>query len=241
MITHILIDGHVHVHPSYDEETFLTSAHRNLAALGDGFPALLLTEISGTNAFAKWKSGDCAWSASPTEEDFSLVLGDRLLAVAGRQVVTAEGVEVLAQFTTKDFPDGRPLDETIDRILEANALATLPWGFGKWIGRRGRDVARMIDRYSIALGDNAGRPPFWPAPSLFQRRVTLPGTDPLRLQSQQTLAGTYGFALSGQFDLRYPGSQILNALRHCEKIKPLGRRVSVTGFFRQQIGLRISA
>lgn len=241
MIKQFLIDGHVHVHPSYDEDAFLTSAHENLTQFGNGFPVLLLTEISGVNVFAKWQSGDCPWSASPTGEGFSLLLGDRMLAISGRQIVTAEGVEVLAQFTTQEFQDRRPLDETIDQVLKAGALATLPWGFGKWLGRRGREVARTIESYPVLLGDNAGRPPFWPKPSLFNKRLTLPGTDPLRMKSQQSLAGTYGFALAGHFDLKQPGTQILEVLRGIDVIEPFGHRVSAFGFLRQQIGLKLAA
>ena len=235
----LLVDGHVHVHPAYDERTFLEAAHANLSRHGDGLPTLLLAEMAGADAFARWRSGDASWSVEPTEEPSSLVLGDRLLVIAGRQIVTREGVEVLAQATAEHFADGLALEETLQRVLEAGAIAVLPWGVGKWLGTRGRLVAAAAARHPVFLGDNAARPLGWPAPRLFGRHVVLAGSDPLRMAGEQRTVGTYGFSLAGAFDLRRPAERIRAALERLRRSPDrLGRRVGIVRFARQQLGLR---
>lgn len=237
----LLLDGHVHVHPGYDEGTFLAAAHANLSRQGDGFPALLLAEMAGANVFARWRSGRAPWPVEPTEEAASLVLGGRLLVVAGRQIVTREGVEVLAQATAETWADGQPLDDTLRQVLDAGALAVLPWGAGKWLGARGRLVAQAARRFPVLIGDSALRPVGWPAPALFRHHVVLAGTDPLRMPAEQHRVGSYGFPLQGSFDLRRPAARIRAVLeRTTRSPRPFGRRVGLVRFARQQLGLRWS-
>ena len=238
----LLVDGHVHIHDCYDETVFLNAAEQNLRMNGEGLPTLMLAETKEDNVFARWRAGQCPWPTQATDEDCSLYLADRLLVLAGRQVVSAERVEVLAQCTATRFADGRPLKETLEEIQAAGALAVLPWGVGKWLGQRGKLITEAAGRYPILLGDNAGRPPLWPFPARFQTRRTrpvLPGTDPLALSSQQTLAGSYGFSLTAPIDPDYPAQSLCNALTEGTSVTPLGRRVSLFTFFRQQLGLRM--
>jgi hypothetical protein len=236
----LLIDGHVHVHACYDEAAFLSSALRRLRGYGEGFPTLMLAEIAGTNVFARWRDGGGPWQASTTAESSSLVLDGRLLVIAGRQIVTSEGVELLAQCSSEGFADGLPLNETIASVLAAGGLAVLPWGVGKWLGRRGALVAEARTRFPVLLGDNAGRPTLWPRPALFRDRLVLLGTDPLALPSQQGVAGSYGFALSTAMDPQFPARSLRNALVNGAIVTPLGRRVGILGFLRQQLGLRLA-
>ena len=121
------------------------------------------------------------------------------------------------------------------------AVPVLPWGVGKWSGERGRLVANAAARYSLLLGDNAGRPFGWPRPALFQQYVVLPGTDPLWLKTEQERVGTYGFVLEGHFDSDRPAAGVVNALQNLTQSPPVfGNRVGPYGFLRQQLGLRFS-
>jgi hypothetical protein len=235
----LLVDGHVHIHGCYDEETFLRAAEHNLRMAGEGIPTLMLAEMKEDNVFVRWRTGQCPWPVQTTGEDSSLFLAERLLVLAGRQVVTAEGVEVLAQCTAAQFADGRPLEETVEEIQDAGALAVLPWGVGKWLGRRGKIVTEAATRLPIFLGDNAGRPSFWSFPARFRTRSILPGTDSLALPSQQTLVGSYGFSLTAEIDLDCPAQSLCRALTDNTPVTLLGRRVSLFTFFRQQLGLRM--
>jgi hypothetical protein len=202
---------------------------------------LLLVEMPEQRVFAKWRSGNAAWPVTLTREPSSLVLGGRLVVIAGRQVVTLERIEVLAVACIENIPNGLTLDATIAAIQEAGAVPVLPWGVGKWSGERGRLVANAAARHNLLLGDNAGRPLGWPRPALFQRRVVLAGTDPLRLRGDQERVGTYGFILEGLFDSNCPASAIVGALQNLTQSPPsFGRRVGPFGFLRQQLGLRFS-
>jgi hypothetical protein len=239
----------VHVHPAFDEERFLSAACENLSRHGEGVPVLLLAEMAGANVFARWRSGNAPWEVTLTDEPHSLFLRKHstlnlqpstLLVVAGRQIITAERIEVLALLTARQFPDGKPLEQTVQEVEEASAIPVLPWGVGKWLGRRGREVAALTARRRVFLGDNAGRPLGWPAPGLFSEQRVLPGTDPLRLRSQERVVGTYGFVLSCMLDRARPARSIREALQRL-KAGPsvVGRRTGPVGFLRQQLGLRL--
>jgi hypothetical protein len=241
VINRLLIDGHVHVHDNYDESAFLRAAYTNLSRHGEGLPTLLLTEMPGQQVFARWRSGNAAWPVNLTREPSSLVLGGRLLVIAGRQIVTLERIEVLAVGCRENIPNGLTLDATIAAMQEMGAVPVLPWGVGKWSGERGRLVANAAARYSLLLGDNAGRPFGWPRPALFQQYVVLPGTDPLRLRSEQERVGIYGFVLEGHFDSERPAAGVVNALQNLtQSPTAFGNRVGPCGFLRQQLGLRFS-
>ena len=241
VINRLLIDGHVHVHNSYDESAFLRAAYTNLSRHGEGLPTLLLTEMPGQQVFARWRSGNAAWPVNLTREPSSLVLGGRLLVIAGRQIVTLERIEVLAVGCRENIPNGLTLDATIAAMQEMGAVPVLPWGVGKWSDERGRLVANAAARYSLLLGDNAGRPFGWPRPALFQQYVVLPGTDPLRLRSEQERVGIYGFVLEGHFDSERPAAGVVNALQNLtQSPTAFGNRVGPYGFLRQQLGLRFS-
>jgi hypothetical protein len=236
LLTRLLIDGHVHVHDCYNEATFLTAAHANLSRHGEGLPTLLLAEAHGAHVFARWQLGRATWNVTRTEDSSALILGGKLLVIAGRQIVTAERIEVLAQLTSESFEDGCPLDETITRAQASGALVVLPWGVGKWLGPRGRRVARAAAEHSVLLGDNAGRPLGWPRPALFRRYPVLPGSDPLPMKSQECIVGTFGSQLTCDWDARHPAQSIGVALRQLRTSPSvLGRRVTPLVFLRQQI------
>ena len=65
--------------------------------------------------------------------------GQDLSIVAGRQIVTAENLEILALGFDAGLDDGLPIDEVILAVQAAGALCVLPWGFGKWTGKRGQN------------------------------------------------------------------------------------------------------
>jgi hypothetical protein len=236
----LLVDGHVHVHPAFDEARFLTAACANLSRHGEGAPVLLLAEMARSDVFSRWRTGKAPWPVTRTEEEESLRIGDRLFVVAGRQVITDEKIEVLALLTAVHFPDGGPLESTIQKIVSAGAIAVLPWGVGKWLGLRGQKVAGVATRNSVFLGDNAGRPLGWPTPGLFREQRVLPGTDPLRLKSEERVVGSFGFVLSCPFDRTRPARSIRQALQQLDAGPPVfGRRTGLVGFLRQQLGLRL--
>src|SRR5262245_18226862 len=85
---------------------------------------------------------------SPRTEDCSLAVSvaeapkPLLFMVAGRQYVSRDGLEVLALGLPLASPLTHLEDRSasaqalIERLLEEDVVVVLPWGFGKWTGRR---------------------------------------------------------------------------------------------------------
>jgi len=187
-----------------------------------------------------------------TEEDESLRIqkmdGASLFLISGRQIVTAERLEVLALSTVSEIPDGLPLEETVAEVEKNGALPVIPWGFGKWIGRRGRILKRFMEevsRPSFFLGDNGGRPAFLPEPALFpfgrERGIRiLPGSDPLPYPSETDRAGSFGFALRVPLDPGRPSHGIRTSLAdHATCPEPYGRLETPFRFLRNQVAMQM--
>jgi hypothetical protein len=257
----VLVDAHVHVHPGFAGEAFLDAAlanfRRSALELGrqDSFlGCLLLAEMGTARWFRRARSGEegeGTWSFERTGEAESLrarrTSGESLLVIAGRQVATRDGIEVLALAGDVDVPDGLPFGEALHRVRASGALPVLPWGFGKWWGRRGKLVAGALARRSSALlflGDNAGRPSVGNEPLLFRearlREVpVLPGSDPLPLPWHASQAGSYGFVLEAELGDESPAGDLRRCLRELrESPRFFGRRVGLRAFLRDQAALR---
>ena len=254
-----LIDGHVHHHAGVVTDTFLEGAGRNFdaAATRRSRPAdaywLLLTELPNDHWFEALQTGDVrpkGWQVANTDEPESLVLErpgrPPLIVLAGRQVATREGLEVLALGTRSAFEDGRGLDESVAAVQAAGALAVLPYGFGKWSGRRASLVERYLETAPrpFFLGDNGGRLALSPAPRAFALAaergiVVLPGSDPLPLPGEDQKVGRYGFVLEGAVERARPAAglrRLLGALD--EQPEVFGHLEGVVPFVVKQVAMQ---
>jgi hypothetical protein len=257
--THLIVDAHVHLHSCFDLAQFLDAALHNFQQQAQRqkltqpwVGALLLAEVSGVHAFADLASQQRSdeltdWEICPTSEANSLrlnhVSGQSLLMTAGRQAVTQEGIEVLALITTADIEDGLGLAETLNKAEKADALPVLPWGVGKWLGTRGKLVRSQLKSASPVpfVGDNGGRPSFWPLPDFCQQRPHLPGSDPLPLAYEAKRAGSFGLITEGSFNWDRPGESLKQILRSPQaSIKAYGRLQSPWRFVQNQSLLRLS-
>jgi hypothetical protein len=260
----LLIDAHAHFHACFDRDTFLDAAARNFARgaaeLGLPGPAagcLMLAEPASARWFLRWQRQEDgvkfgAWDFEPTPEPAALIArrradGERLLVVAGRQVRSREGMEVLGLATTEEFPDGLPFNDALARVRWSGALTVIPWGFGKWWFHRGALVEKVVcrsERPGICLGDNAGRPEFAGRPRLFREAEArgipvLRGSDPLPMPEQVDRAGSYGFLLEEGFDPGRPAESLRRALRALSSPpRTYGRLRELTPFFQDQCTLR---
>ena len=259
-----MVDAHVHCHAGVSPVRLLDHAAANIAdaaAARQIRPAagwLLFTEMAKDDAFAAFARAASAgtaldgWQISRTDEPISLLAEGPaafpLVLVAGRQIVTAEGLEVLAIGALGPFADGLDLAATVAAVQAADGLAVLPWGFGKWWGRRGAVVADFLAAAtpgSLFLGDNGGRLQGAPPPAAFATAAAkgipvLPGSDPLPLAAEaETAAGRYGFVLEAVVDADHPAAGLvahLEALR--EQPQSFGTRQSLLPFVSRQLAMQ---
>lgn len=257
-----LIDAHVHFYRHFDETLFFDSAAANMdkaaqtLGLGDAWiGCLLFAESRNDDFFSAFRAAGRAgerWQLTPTAEPNALLAGrsDRpeLILVAGRQIETAEKLEVLALGSSRTVADHQPLEATIDQVRADGAIVVLPWGFGKWTFARGRRIAEFLqstDAADVHLGDNSGRLQLSPWPQLFglgQRRglLVLPGSDPLPLPAAATKVASYGFVLEGRVDPRTPATD-LKRLITTQTTQPVtfGRRERLLPFCRNQVLMQL--
>jgi len=203
----LIADTHVHFYPGYEPECFWAAAAANLergirqAGLsGPVVRALYLTERHDCHAFADWRDSgafegtDQPWCLQKTQPDDSL-----LHVVAGRQIATAERLEVHALCTTARFEDGLSLAESIQAVQESGGVVVLPWAPGKWLGERGKKIAAAAaaDRNGIRLADSSTRPRGWPEPGQLKAHrqaggLVFAGSDPYPYAGQETMPGQFG-------------------------------------------------
>jgi len=238
----IFVDTHVHIHNCFDMELFFDSATANFNAQAkrcgqeeNFISLLLLTETKGENRFQQLtgyaSTGQIIgghssknWSFHSTDESCSIQTKcngvPKFFIIAGRQIVTEEKLEVLALATDKNFKDGSPIEHVIKSVADVGAIPVIPYGFGKWTGRRGIILNDLIERTKslrFLLGDNSGRTNFLPFPSHFKLAEkkgirVLPGSDPLPFSFECKKAGSFGFSTEGTISLKHPAKDLKDIL-----------------------------
>lgn len=264
----VVFDTHVHFHACFDESAFLAAAVANAAEAArrtepTAVPTavLMLTESAGVCWYrtlreraAPGNGGQIngGWRVETTAEAESLRLvradGTTLYIVAGRQVVSAERLEVLWLGTAELPDDGAPLEEVIADARAAGAVPVLPWGFGKWMGRRGRRVGSLLastqQPRDFHLGDNAARPVFWPRPSFFARaqalgQRVLPGSDPLPFATEVDRVARFGAIAEARLPPETPAAALKALIDDPAAVmRPYGRPETVYRFFRNQLAMQ---
>lgn len=258
----MLIDAHVHLYDCFDRTMFFDAAVKNFrhAAQSLGLPedtpgCLMLAETTRDHAFeslvAQRELDGGRWRFSPTDEGRSLIAAldgeDVLTVIAGRQVMTREGLEVLALCCNEIFTDGLAVEQTIAKVIEADGLAVLPYGVGKWTGARGKVMDGLLNgplANKLMLGDNAGRLAMTGEPKQFaearkQGIWVLPGTDPLPFPGQASRVGRFGMVLDGGIDKAKPTASIKTRLEASEtQPATYGRAERFFTFLGLQVGMQ---
>jgi hypothetical protein len=258
-----LLDAHVHFQAVFAAVPFLDAAAANLrrgaAALGlpaatplclafgdaPGQPGVegLLAAVSGGTA-APWRRVETADpAAASVRRD-----GELLYLLRGQQLVTREGIEVLALACGGQVAAGRPLAETCAAARRLGAVVVVPWGFGKWTGERGARLRELLTAASpgeLLLADSAARPASWPRPALLcaaERRGlgVVTGSDPLPLRRHARRAGRCGSFVAGDFDPARPAASAARLLARLSGRAPgFGRRTGLAAFLADQTALRL--
>ncbi len=237
----VLVDGHVHFHREFEVGDFVESALSNLARTA-GYEerataacfVLAVVDSTEDDGFSRICEGleratgrgpteDGMWMRRETDEQTSECFARdeiSVIIIRGRQLRTAENLEVLAIGTDSVLEDGLPINQTILSVADTGAVSVIPWGFGKWTGQRGhvlRELFETIDPASLYLGDNANRPRLGRRPEALSRAEAmgfrvLPGSDPLPFASECRSVGRAGFTLTGKLDVRCPARDLTRRL-----------------------------
>lgn len=255
-------DTHVHFHECYDEGRFLDAAAR---ALGVAEPAshcvgaaLCLTESFGANWFERLaeRGNDAAiegtrWRVFLTSEPNSVLVrsndGKAVAIIAGRQIVCREGLEVLALGLREVIADRQPIREVMKQVSESPAIAVLPWGFGKWLGKRGEIVRDLVENppCPFLLGDNGGRLAMLREPRLLRQArdrnlAVMPGTDPFPFSWDDSRVGTYGIEWEGTLSESSPFSDLKDLiLDSTNSGRTFGRLERLLPFVRNQVAIQL--
>ncbi len=263
---HVLVDGHVHFHGCFSLHAFLEHAARNFsrqaAELGwtkDWAGVLMLAEMRDQSWFRSLleslEPGEkTGWTLVRTGETTPALIAScsnrpDLILVPGRQVVTSERLEVLTLGTEQYLRDGLPVTEVLDWAGRYDAIAVLPWGAGKWLGRRGSVVNAIIrdtaGTSAVLLGDSGIRPRAWRRPRQFVRAQragmrVLPGTDPLPMVDEQQRVGAFGAVVDAPVDRADPVGALKRLLPgQTAPLSPYGRLQANGRFLRSQLRLRM--
>ena len=262
-----VVDGHVHIHACYDIDELFDHAWCNLTLAAPAAGSanefyLLMTESAGDHYFkalcaaaegapANGKLRLRRWSVAKTTEDISLVVsegGRRINIVGGRQVACKEGLEVLYLGTTGEFTDRRPIREVLAEGAKLGVPRVIPWGAGKWFFGRARLLSELLRGEHGALfflGDEGGRPGFWPYPRHFREGAALgvrdlPGTDPLPFPHDIDKVGKVGFRLSIEYDAAAPARSLWTALRvERAPLERFARLEPPVRFVRNQVAMQL--
>ena len=206
----IHLDAHAHLYPFHDVPRLL------LAAL-DQMPRIAPSDL---RVLCLAERSDCSFFQSLAQDELRLP-GDRwriaawdpaggvkirhlpdhrdLWILAGRQIVSAERIEICSLFSDEPIADGQPAREIVRAILAAGGLPALDWAPGKWLFGRGPLVRQLVSEFpppQLVLVDTSLRPLGCPPPRLYDAarrrgRAVLAGSDPLPFSGEEDLAGSY--------------------------------------------------
>ncbi len=271
----IIIDSHVHIYDCFNLDLFFDAAFQNFQNQLEKASTvpdtanfiLLLAEGASTKWFhrtlAQIKQSVAKennleyWRIYPTPEEHSLIAEHsefperKIVIVAGHQLVTQENIEVLALFCVADIDNGLNIGDTLKMIREYDAVPVIPWGAGKWLGKRGELVKEIVKTNSdqlLFLGDNGGRPKIWGEPNLFSLAEEkgigiLPGSDPLPLKDDLRRVGSFGCIIDGcSVDMDFPAQQLKkNMVSGLSELQCYGELQDNIGFLMNQVRLRFAA
>jgi hypothetical protein len=171
-----------------------------------------------------------------------------LVLISGKQIITSEKLEVLALGTTEELDYNQCLKKSVEKINSIGAIPVIPWGVGKWTGKRKRIIINFLEtniELKYFLGDNSGRTIFWSTPKLFKIAdntgvITLRGSDPLPLVSQEKKVGRFGFYFNANLDLNCPAKNIITYLLNLNKAPDdFGDLEIPLNFFKNQISMQL--
>ncbi len=182
--------------------------------------------------------------------------GRDLYVVPGQQLNTIEGLEVLSiAGGSIDFSPKLSLKELLHEIqnLPDTPIVILPWGFGKWLGKKSNPIKEAIvefaDKVPLYVGDIPARTSLLGGAEIINntRVNTLRGVDPLPMNGEEQRVGSYGTLVTIELAESMSAFEKVNALIESLKNKnstpikfsQFGKRLSLFSNIKSQVLLRV--
>ena len=259
-----VVDLHVHFYRGFDLDLAVRSAWKNAQAADGARPGGLcwcLASPPGVDgldllsAVAEEQSSSTRIVESTDTQGGAVIRLESsdgvILVVPGTQAISAEGLEVLSRGAQLPAHQSAPLQSLVDNVTAAGGLPVVPWGVGKWLGRRGRLVSELVQTSrnpdSPLFADNANRPWWWPYPRLLRTAAAnghsvVTGSDPLPIKGDEIRIGSAGLSCSvSSVDTAWQEiRQWLQSARGTVT-NVHGKPMSNWRFWRNQISLRLRA
>lgn len=257
----LFIDGHVHLYRPEDVEETLSMASRNFinCANAEGVAAhyglLLLADPPALPGF-EWITQRLSHEAASCETWEIVARSDRhvlhtrkanslpIAIIAGRQITSSEGLEILIFPRTAAGDENSPIQKLVERAISENGLVILPWGVGKWFGRRGQLIDQILgdrEHARVLVGDNGGRPRFWKRVRILDKArargvFDIAGTDPL--PGEWDRVGTFGIHVAAPVDHSWATTDFVDLLSE-KGMRHFGQLASLSDFLKQQIAAQL--
>lgn len=250
----LFLDPHVHLHPQVPLKAFLDTAIGNFQTHGKARTTdrcgLVLTDVHGTDSFSSRLMTEEApdWQLIPSSSAMTAKRPDgwELTLWPGRQLVSSEGLEVLALGPMADLPEKTlSTAELISAVLQAGALPLLPWGVGKWTATRGQRVDQLLqDIPSLAVADNGNRLRGTALPRRLrtareQGHPLWQGSDPLPVPGAALTAGSHGVSCPCPEDLTATDLSAMLHLLRGPGSESFGRLTPLPAFFFRQAAMQL--
>lgn len=246
----IVADTHLHLYHSYNLAFAMRECVLHLSSLApEAVCAGFLSERSDCHLYRELS--DAGGALSIDDVTVKPVAGclevqcfnaPSLYLMPGRQLVTAERLELLCLCVDADIPDGLPAETAVHRIHEVGGVAVLTWAVGKWLFGRAAVVQSLLDKFSaseLLVGDSAMRPVFWPTPGPMRAAVNsgyriIAGTDPLPAAGEESVMGSYASLMDAEFNSQDPAKSLRSALTDADAmLSSVGRRSGAIEFVRR--------
>lgn len=258
----ILIDTHSHFHNKFEADIFFNCAWNNFARVfmdkgsdknpGNGVFILLLLFQSGVNISKRLTEiliNSHEWQIQGETGDSFFKLesnqGKVLFIAGGYQLISREKIELLQLFPVEFASENIPAAEMADSLIKNDQIVIIPWGFGKWTGKRGKIVKKIFENKQVLAADTLNRGTLWPYPKLLKfaqarNHNILIGTDPLPLKSEVHKTGLSGIYLFDEFDFENPAAYLKKIFKKKPPVyKIYSKNISMFRFIFVQVYMQI--
>jgi hypothetical protein len=255
----LLIDGHIHVYNHYDLSFSIYQSIENLQRsarpVGDWVPIWLLAERSDCHFFDEVVHSDrTGLKIEPHQSEPCLIVKENdkpiLYIMAGRQIVSTDGLEVISVATKEFIPDRtKSTMQIVEQLAKNGGISIINWAPGKWFFSRGKVVQQLIEHFSpkeLLVGDTTLRMSLWPMPKLMKQAAAkgfkiIAGSDPLPFKKEERMMGQYGFRIFGDFEVNTPATSLVHLLKDSSvPIHLIGKRNTVPKFVIRQTKIMLA-